>query len=76
MLHVSPQDLAAKFPELLEQLRDGEELLIEVEGKVVAKVSGLDGSTHPNAHRLGFAKGTFKLREDFDEPLEDFAPYQ
>jgi hypothetical protein len=27
------------------------------------------------SHRFGFAKGKFKVADDFDEPLEDFAPY-
>jgi hypothetical protein len=25
--------------------------------------------------KFGFAKGTFKMAEDFDEPLEDFKDY-
>lgn len=74
MLHVSPQDLAAKFPELLQQLRDGEELLIEVEGKVVAKVCGLDVSGTV-VREPGFAKGQFWTTDDFDDPIADFKPY-
>jgi antitoxin (DNA-binding transcriptional repressor) of toxin-antitoxin stability system len=75
MTHVSPEDMATKLPELLQQLRGGGAFLLEVEGKVVAKVSPIFEPAAPPYREPGFAKGRFWVSEDFDEPLEDFKPY-
>ncbi len=32
--------------------------------------------TLPRRSRFGFAKGTFEMSDDFNEPLEDFAEYR
>ena len=74
MKHMSSEEAASSQTQLLQQLQAGEELLLEIEGKVVAKVTAMEASQHPNAHRLGFAKGKVKVSDDFDAPLEDFAP--
>ena len=75
MKHMSAEEASINLPQLLQQLQAEEELLLKIEGKVVAKVTAVDASQHPNAHRLGFAKGKVKVSDDFDAPHEDFTPY-
>ena len=33
-------------------------------------------ATPPRRRLAGFAKGMFEMRDDFNDPLEDFADYQ
>jgi hypothetical protein len=42
---------------------------------VVAKVTSVIEPDGPPYREPGFAKGEFRISDDFDEPLEDFAPY-
>lgn len=69
------------FAETLKGLQSGEELLLQVEGKLVAKVVGLNevvptsGSNGPPYRQAGFAKGRLIVHDNFEDPLEDFADY-
>jgi antitoxin (DNA-binding transcriptional repressor) of toxin-antitoxin stability system len=80
MKQLAAEDAAQHLPELLMQLHDGEEMLLEVNGRVVAKVIGClhpaTRSSLPPCRQPGFAKGMITMREDFGDPLEDFEPYQ
>ena len=75
MQQLTPEEIGEKFPELLAQLENGEEILVVLEGRVVAKFTGVAQDVPRSSLRFGFAKGKFFVSEDFDEPLEDFAPY-
>jgi antitoxin (DNA-binding transcriptional repressor) of toxin-antitoxin stability system len=75
MKHMSAEEASINLPQLLQQLQAGEELLLEIEGKVVAKVTSVIEPQGPPYRMPGFAKGEFRISDDFDEPLEDFAPY-
>lgn len=64
---VSVQDAGAKLPELLERVERGEEVFIERSGRAVAKIVAIE---KPRKKRVpGSAKGTFRMSEDFDDPL-------
>jgi len=70
MQQLTPEEIGEKFPELLPQLENGEEILVVLEGRVVAKFTGVAQDTRPVLREPGFAKGKFWVSEDFDEPLE------
>lgn len=38
--------------------------------------SSTDANTSPRPSRFGFARGMFKMSEDFNDPLDDFAEYR
>ncbi|HYP99173.1 MAG TPA: hypothetical protein VER96_10945 [Polyangiaceae bacterium] len=64
---------AGPVAELLQQLRAGEELVLTERDVPVARLIRVGA---PNgARRFGVAKGKLQVRDDFDAPLEDFAPY-
>jgi prevent-host-death family protein len=65
-------DLEKDQPELadlVEQTRDGDEVVIFRGNRPVAKLVSLP---LPASRRFGSAKDLIELGEDFDEPLEDF----
>ena len=62
----------ARLPELIEQAAGGEEVVIRGDGNAVLLVP-IEAHGRP---RFGSARGMFTLRDDFDAPLEDFAPYE
>lgn len=53
---------------LLEQVRAGEEVVIERRGEPVARLVGIGGDDAP---RLGTARGQVVIAPDFDAPLPD-----
>jgi len=64
-IHLRVHDGRITLPDEL-HLPDGTEVQIVV----------LATPTMPDrSRRFGFAKGKFVAADDFDEPLEDFAPY-
>jgi prevent-host-death family protein len=63
----------ARFAELLGRVQAGEEVLLTRADEPVARL--LPAGTSSRRPRFGAAKGLLHVRDDFDEPLEDFAPY-
>lgn len=65
---ITVEDAQSKLPQLLDELAPGEELVLQREGKPVAKLVRLQSETEGKS-LLGFAKGEFIVPDDFDEPL-------
>jgi prevent-host-death family protein len=63
----------ARFAELLGRVQAGEEVLLTRADEPVARL--LPAGASSQRPRFGAAKDLLHVREDFDEPLEDFAPY-
>jgi len=70
MQTVTVEESQARLPELLEQIRQGKEILIVDNNIPVAKLTGV---TRPG---YGCLKGRMVLADDFDAPLEEFADYR
>ena len=73
MTTVSIQEAQAKLFELIRHLSPGEEVVITRDDGATFKIVPV-ALTHPFP-KFGSAKGQVKMREDFDEPLEDFQAY-
>lgn len=58
---------------LLRTAKDGDELILEENGKPVAKVSPISngGTTQPKQRVFGLGKGTTWMSDDFDDELPD-----
>jgi len=53
---------------LLEQVREGEEIVIAKAGRPVAKLVAVEAA-HARLRGLGALKGRIRIRRDFDAPL-------
>ena len=73
MQTVTIQEAQAHLPQLLEQLRPGEELTITQQGEPLAKVKKAERGSWPC--KSGSAKGKIRMAADFDAPLDDFKEY-
>jgi len=73
MERMTAEEAGARLPELVRQLVSGEEIIIEIEeGALLTLRSHVSSGPFRKA---GSARGQFWISDDFDEPLEDFAPY-
>jgi antitoxin (DNA-binding transcriptional repressor) of toxin-antitoxin stability system len=71
---VSLQEAQAKLPDLIANLPPGEELVIEQDGKPVAKLTAEPPARKPRTP--GTLRGTvLYMAPDFDAPLDDFKEY-
>ncbi len=73
MTHIALNDAQQKLPELIAAVGRGEEFVITMEGKPVAKVSPT--TDERPARVFGSMKGQIWMSDDFDAPLDDFAEY-
>lgn len=73
MTQIALVDAQQRLPELVEAVGRGEEFVITLEGKPVAKVSAA-GEARPR-RRFGSARGKIEIGDDFDAPLDDCADY-
>ena len=73
MSSVSLGEAQARLPELIGQLRPGEEITITEQGQPLAKVKKAERTSWPC--KAGSAAGKIHMAADFDAPLEDFAEY-
>jgi antitoxin (DNA-binding transcriptional repressor) of toxin-antitoxin stability system len=72
---VTLEHAQAHLPELVEQLRPGEEVVITRDQKPVARLTAA-GEREKRPRQLGTLKGTvLSMAPDFDAPLEDFKEY-
>jgi antitoxin (DNA-binding transcriptional repressor) of toxin-antitoxin stability system len=74
MTVVSIQEARERFPELLELIAAGEEVIIKKGDQPFARLSPLHAQRVPRV--FGSAKGLIQIADDFDAPLDDFAEYQ
>ena len=73
MTQIALIEAQQRLAELVEAVGRGEEFVITLEGKPVAKVSSAGEGRHPR--RFGSARGKIEIADDFDTPLDDFAEY-
>jgi antitoxin (DNA-binding transcriptional repressor) of toxin-antitoxin stability system len=74
MLHIELEEARKKWPEILEGVLQGEDVLITRNLKPLLKLVRVHD--HVETYRQhGSAKGLIRMREDFDEPLADFQAY-
>jgi antitoxin (DNA-binding transcriptional repressor) of toxin-antitoxin stability system len=60
------------LPALVEEAIAGEEIVLERNGKPVARLTPVDDETHHNIRStLGLWKGKVWMSDDFDAPLPD-----
>jgi antitoxin (DNA-binding transcriptional repressor) of toxin-antitoxin stability system len=74
---IDVSQLQSLIPRLLEAVGAGEEVIITRNAEPFAKLSLVNGKHTKPAVRWepGSAKGLIQMREDFDDPIEDFAEY-
>ena len=73
MRTVGLKEAAGRLAELIDEVASGEEVVITRDDGAIFKIVPV-ALTHP-VPKFGSAKGQVHMREDFDEPLEDFQAY-
>jgi antitoxin (DNA-binding transcriptional repressor) of toxin-antitoxin stability system len=73
MSNITVEEAQAKLPQLLQQLRPGEEFTITNHGQPLAQVKKVEATSWPC--KAGSAKGMIRMAPDFDAPLDDFREY-
>ena len=68
-------DAKTHFSELIEQVQQGQSVVITKHGKPVAELVPANVKTAVAKRGAGKGPGFF-MAEDFDAPLEDFSAYQ
>jgi antitoxin (DNA-binding transcriptional repressor) of toxin-antitoxin stability system len=74
MPSVTLEEAQAKLPELLQQLRPGEEMTITDQGQPLAQVKKAERSSWP-CKAGSYTKPDFWMAPNFDAPLDDFKKY-
>ena len=75
MKQVNIAEAKARLSELVNRAVAGEEVVIARDNKPLVKLVNVASDT-VRARKPGSAKGAVWIAEDFDAPLEDFAPYR
>ena len=70
---VGLKEAAGRLAELIDEVASGEEVVITREDGATFKIVPV--ALMPPLPQFGSAKGRVQMREDFDEPLEDFQAY-
>ena len=74
MATVTLEEAQAKLPEIIQQLRPGEEITITVHGEPLAQVKKAERKSWPC--EAGTAKDQILwIAPDFDAPIDDFNEY-
>jgi antitoxin (DNA-binding transcriptional repressor) of toxin-antitoxin stability system len=71
---ISLQEAQDRLPELLHQLRPGEEITITDDGQPLAQVKKAARTSWP-CQAGSYRKAEFWMAPDFDGPLDDFREY-
>jgi prevent-host-death family protein len=74
MKTVTIHEAKTHLSRLIREAMQGEEIIIARGDQPVVKLVLLEPTAE--ARKIGTAKGKVILADDFDEPLEDFAPYE
>jgi prevent-host-death family protein len=67
------QDAKAKFSKLMRRVEQGQSILIEREGVVVARITP---EILPRGIKLGRDAGKGSIAANFDAPLKEFVEYE
>jgi len=70
---VGLKEAAGRLAELIDEVASGEEVVITRDDGATFKI--IPVALMPPFPKFGSAQGQVKMREDFDEPLEDFQAY-
>lgn len=73
MIQVDVQTAQARLSQLIQQVIDGEEVIIAQGDLPVVRLIAINGSKP--RRRLGSAKGQIWMAEDFNATPDDFAEY-
>lgn len=74
MTKVPLEEAQKRLPELIEKAAAGSDIVISrADGADVRLVPVAEVQRRPR--KAGTARGLIHIADDFDEPLEDFAPY-
>jgi len=69
-MKVSIKDAKNQFPQMLDRIAIGEEVIITDKGEPVAKLVPMPATTKkPKGFKFGSAKGEFSVPDDFNDPL-------
>ena len=71
MLRISIREAQERLPELLHRAVEGGEVVIAGEDGAAVRLVPVAPRGQP---RFGSGRGLFTMADDFDAPLEDFAP--
>ena len=67
---VSVKEAKGRFPDMLDRIAIGEEVVITDEGEPIAKLVPIPKASKKNRRfRFGSAKGKFTVPDDFNDPL-------
>lgn len=64
---VNIHEAKTHFSKLIDEVLHGQEIIIAMSGKAVAKLEAINSLER----RAGFLKGKIKIAKNFDEPLEE-----
>jgi prevent-host-death family protein len=70
-VHVN--EAQTRLSELIREAAQGEDIVIAREDGTAVRLVPVEPQARP---RFGSARGLFTMADDFDAPLEDFAPYE
>lgn len=73
MHSISIDEAQTRLPELFEEAAEGRDVVITRQDGAAVRLVPVEVYGQP---RFGSARGLFTMADDFDEPLEDFAPYE
>jgi prevent-host-death family protein len=69
-MKVSVKEAKSRFPDMLDRVALGEEVVITDEGEPIAKLVPIPKASKKNRRfRFGSAKGEFTVPDDFNDPL-------
>ena len=69
-MKVSVQEAKKQFPDMLDRIAIGEEVIITDKGEPIAKLVPIRATTKKRRKfRFGSAKGEFTVPDDFNDPL-------
>ena len=76
MSTITIQEAQSNLSQLIQQLANGDEIIITENEQPVARLLAIEKPTERKPRRLGTMKGTvLYIAPDFDAPLEDFREY-
>jgi prevent-host-death family protein len=73
MHSIDVAEATMRFAELLRRVQAGEEVVLTHENEPVARI--VPAAVSGRKPRFGAGRGLLTVGDDFDEPLDDFAPY-
>lgn len=73
MHSIDVAEATLRFAELLQRVQAGEEVVLTQENEPVARL--VPAAASSRKPKFGAARGLLTVADDFDEPLDDFAPY-